>query len=86
MANTDANVVPLVRQPSPPLSLAAQMDRILMVLNAVENLPVLTDGIMHAVDEGEPYEVLVRKIEGLHKNMVSIAEHAAQAKFIALSH
>ena len=86
MASTDAKVVPLVRQPTPPLSLAAQMDRILMVLNATENLPVLTDGILHAVDEGEPYEVLVRKIEGLHKNMVSIAEHAAQAKFIALSH
>jgi hypothetical protein len=84
MASTDAKVVPFVRQPAPPLSLAAQMDRILMVLNATENLSVLTEGILHAVAEGEPYEVLVRKIQALHGNIVSIAEYAAQAKFVAL--
>ena len=84
MASNDAKVVPFVRQPTPPLSLAAQMDRILRVLNATENLPVLTEGIMQAVAEGEPYEVLVRRIQALHRNIASIAESAAQAKYIAL--
>ena len=85
MASSDAKVVPFIRQPTPPLSLAAQMDRVLMVLNAAENLPVLTDGLMHAVAEGEPYEVLVRRIEALHGNISSIAELAAQARFTRLS-
>jgi hypothetical protein len=52
----------------------------LVVLNVVERLPVLSEGLMAAVDEGEPYETLCRQLRVLHHNLVEIARSAAAAK------
>jgi hypothetical protein len=84
MDNINQEVVPSApRTMSPsPYSLADQMDHILLVLNVAENLTVLSEGIRQAAAEGEPYEVLVRKIETLHMNLTHIATSVSEAKFV----
>jgi hypothetical protein len=86
MDNINQEVVPFIRRSMspPPYSLADQMDHILRVLNVAENLPVLSEGIRLAAAEGEPYEVLVRKIETLHMNLAHIATSVTEAKSVVL--
>ena len=66
---------------APELALtASQAANLLVVLNVVERLPVLSEGLVAAVDEGEPYETLCRQLRVLHRNLVEIALSAAAAK------
>lgn len=64
--------------------LALQMDRCLMVLNVTETLPVLSSAIMADAAEGEPYEVLVRRLANLHQQIAALAALAAEAKVVRL--
>lgn len=64
---------------------AEQATNLVLALRAVERLPVLTEDIIQATEEGEPYETLCRQLRGLHGNLVEIAAFAAQASFSGVS-
>lgn len=58
----------------------AQCQAILLVVNVVEQLAVLSGGLVGAARDGEAYESLCRQIEVLHQNIVEVAAQAAAAK------
>lgn len=61
------------------------MDRSLLVLNAVERLVVLSSAAVDAVQEGESYETLTRRLNVLHENLLEVSQLASRAKYEALS-
>ncbi|MCF6256194.1 MAG: hypothetical protein L3K25_07820 [Gammaproteobacteria bacterium] len=65
----------------PPTPLATSMDRVVLTLNAIEQLVVLSSGIVDAVHEGESYEMLTRQLDILHKNLLEVSALASRAKF-----
>jgi hypothetical protein len=63
---------------------ASQTTKVLLALRAVEQLPLLTEAIIHATEGGEVCEALSRKIRSLHENLLEIADMAAQANVTGL--
>jgi hypothetical protein len=55
-------------------------DALLLLINIVERLSILSDGILASANSGEPYETLVRQIRVLHQQHVELEFLAAQAK------
>jgi hypothetical protein len=87
MATQDHNVLLFRQQPAlsqPHQSLADQMDEVLTVINAVEQVPILSQDILDRALDGDPYETLVRKIGSLHDNLVEMSKAATRAKTIQL--
>ena len=65
--------------------LAVSMDRVLLALNAIEGLVVLSGDLVDAVQEGESYETLTRRLEILHENMMEVSQLATEAKVASLA-
>lgn len=63
---------------------AQQMDKPLLLINIAECLPILSGEIIQDSDEGEPYEVLIRRIRVLHANIVEMANLAKETKYFHL--
>ncbi|MEW8092249.1 MAG: hypothetical protein AB2784_21795 [Candidatus Thiodiazotropha endolucinida] len=83
MARTDSNVVLCRQQPTPVVpqtSKAEHANNVLMVLNIAERMPIFSQDIIDAANEGEPYEKLTRMVEGLHHNLAELSELAEKAK------
>lgn len=55
-----------------------------MALNAMEQVAVLSSEIIDDIQEGEPYESLVRRLVCLDNNLRDIARQAASAKTTAV--
>lgn len=64
----------------------AQAANLLVVLNAVERLPLLSAGLIEGVDEGKAYEVLCRQLRVLHHNLVEVSDLATAAKISKKNH
>jgi len=53
---------------------------LLLVINALEVLPIMTGGIIHDINEGEPYEKLVRRLKVLCEEVDLLALRARNVK------
>jgi len=60
--------------------LADHMNKCLIVLNVTERLPVFTDDIIAAINTGESYETLVRRLKALSAEIDKLAALAREAK------
>ena len=59
---------------------AAKADECLMVLNVVERLPIISQGVLDSLSRTEPHEVSVRRLKVLHQQIEELAALAARAK------
>jgi len=84
MAIANSTLVELEHQQTERECLAVQMDRCLMVLNIAERLSIMSGSIIEDANEGEAYEVLVRRLGSLHHQIQSLAAQAAAAKVVRL--
>ncbi len=68
------------RSDRPDRRLAASMDQALLALHAMERLEVISSEILDGVQEGESYEVLVRRLVCLDNNLRSLRDIARKAR------
>ena len=54
------------------------------LLNVTERLPILSQGILDGIGEGEPYEVLARRLKALHDEFVRLSQVARNAKVVSV--
>jgi len=64
--------------------LPAEYAKALLVINALEVLPIMTGGIIHDINEGEPYDVLVRRLKVLCLEVDLLALRARNVKVALL--
>lgn len=69
----------------PDRRLVESMDKAAMALHAMERLADISSDILDGVQEGEPYEVLVRRLVNLDENLRSLSHLARQARVSAVS-
>ncbi len=62
-------------------ALAEHMDQCLCVLNVAERLPVFSQDILEAARKREPHQRLLRRLQGLHAQLVELADVAFRAKY-----
>lgn len=56
------------------------IESLLLIINVLEVLPELTEGITNDINEGESYEVLVRRLKVLCAQIIVLSERAIQVK------
>lgn len=79
MAATNPKVVLREQQPSrqaSQLCKAPQINDPYRLLHMVESLPMLSQGVVDALGEGESYETIQRMIEVLHHSLEEISQQA----------
>lgn len=82
------SVIPiLTRRPGQPdRRLADSMDQVMLALHAMERLVDISSDILEGVQEGEPYEVLVRRLVCLDGNLRSLGYLASRARVSPVEH
>jgi hypothetical protein len=76
--------VPLERQldPQPPYGeVSGLSDDALLSLRVAERLSYISGGILHAAREGEPYEALIRRVEMMHADLVTLGDRSRCALY-----
>ncbi|MET0090830.1 MAG: hypothetical protein ABW068_12620 [Candidatus Thiodiazotropha sp.] len=53
----------------------------LLSLRMAERMSMLSEDILHAAQEGEAYETIVRKVESLHNSLADLTSCANRALF-----
>lgn len=59
-------------------------DRILSVVGLMEDLPKVSGGLLQDANQGEAYEVLVRRLGVLHREILGLAAAAQEIKVARL--
>jgi len=86
MSAQGVSVVPLLTRRPGRLDrrLVDSMDKAVLALHAMERLVEMSSDILDGVQEGESYEVLVRRLVCLDENLRSLGHLARQARISAV--
>jgi hypothetical protein len=79
MASVNPKLVPLERQDGPQSpygEVSGLSGDALLSLRVAERVSILSGDILHAAREGEAYETLVRMVEVMHDNLMSLSERS----------
>ncbi|MGD9170695.1 MAG: hypothetical protein PVI97_11640 [Candidatus Thiodiazotropha sp.] len=86
MVKLKANVFAIMAQPlvytgdnGPYSNTQGLSDIAITALRLAERMHLMSGDIKQAADDDEPYETILRKVQGLHKNLEAVSECARLA-------
>ncbi len=79
MSAQSVSVIPIMTR-RPDRRLIDSMDKALLALHAMERMVDISSDILDGVQEGESYEVLIRRLACLDENLRSLGHLARQAR------